>query len=177
MVSRNRMQNLYRLLRRVERDRIPGDAVEAGVARGGTAILIATTALRSPLDRQVWLYDAFELRGDYAANYDEVRRTFFETFRFDPKRVHLVRGLFEDTVSQFPNRRISFLHIDAAPYEGVKTCLEVLFRHLSPGGWIAFDNYGSQPGCRRAVDEHLAAHGLSGRLRRFSHAQAYVQKP
>ena len=32
MVSKNRLQNLYRLLCRVERDRVPGDMVEAGVA-------------------------------------------------------------------------------------------------------------------------------------------------
>ena len=127
MVSRNRMQNLYRLLRRVERDRIPGDAVEAGVARGGSAILIATMALRSSLDRQAWLYDVFELRGRSVATYDEVRRTFYDTFRFDPQRVHLNRGLFQDTIVQFPQRPISFLHIDAAPYEGVSTCLKGFF--------------------------------------------------
>jgi len=32
MVSKNRLQNLYRILYRVERDRVPGDMVEAGVA-------------------------------------------------------------------------------------------------------------------------------------------------
>ena len=45
MLSKNRLQNLHRLLCRVERDRIPGDMIEAGVARGGSAIFIAEMAL------------------------------------------------------------------------------------------------------------------------------------
>ena len=81
MVSRNRMQNLHRLLSRVERDGVAGDAVEAGVARGGSAIVITDTALRSDLDRQVWLYDAFDLIDRPPASYEQVRQTLFDVAR------------------------------------------------------------------------------------------------
>ena len=60
MVSRKRMQNLWRLMSRIERRGLAGDFVEMGVARGGTGLLLATFASRSRLPREVWLYDAFE---------------------------------------------------------------------------------------------------------------------
>jgi hypothetical protein len=97
-------------------------------------------------------------------------------FRFDPQRVHVVRGLFDETVRTFPDRPIAFVHIDAAHYEAVKPCLDAFFTKLSASGWVVFDNYGTRAGCRRAVDELLESHGLAGRLERFGHSQAFVQK-
>ncbi len=178
MVSRNRMQNLHRLQWRTERDGIEGDIVEAGVARGGSAILLASLAGRSRLDRQVWLYDAFELYPATQAEYETVHQTLFETFRFDPKRVHLSKGWFEDTVGQYPGRPISLLHIDAGQYDPVRCCLDHLFDHVSAGGWIVFDNYVYKRSTevRRAVDERLAEHDLLGELKRYGSTQAYVQK-
>jgi len=176
MISRNRMQNLHRLLYRIERDGIQGDAVETGVARGGSAILIASLLRDAGTDRQVWLYDAFELFDPAFAKYDEARCLLFEELRFDPDRVHLIKGLFEDTLPKHPDRPIAFLHVDAGGYETVRCCLENLWPQVQPGGWVAMDNYGVDPQCRRAADEFLAAHKQTGSLHRFSHAQAYFQR-
>jgi len=178
MVSRNRMQSLHRLQYRTERDVVEGDIVETGVARGGSAILLASLANQSRLDRQVWLYDAFELYSPALAEYQTVHQTLFETFRFDPERVHLSKGWFEDTVGQYPGRPISLLHIDAGEYDPVKCCLDHLFDHVSAGGWIVFDNYGYKRSTevRRAVDERLTRHNLLGELKRCGSTQAYVQK-
>lgn len=177
MVSRKRMQNLWRLLCRVERDEIPGDFVELGVARGGTGILLATAAARSRLPREVWLYDAFEMFSPPDAFYQEVHKRLFENFGFDPARVHLFQNWFRDAAPTCPDRPISFMHIDAGGYEPVKDCLEPWFPRVVTGGWIALDNYGVDRECQRATDEFLAGHGLSERLRRFGRTQVYFQKP
>lgn len=176
MVSKNRLQNLHRLLHRVECDRVPGDMVEVGVAGGGSAIVIATMALESRLDRQVWLCDGFEPFDPSGPRYDEVRERLFETFRFDPARVHLTRGLFEDVSSEYSSWPIAFRHIDAGGYEPVKCCLDGLYQHVQPGGWVVIDNYGVDEDCRRAVDELLQAEQAKPSLQRFHHTQAFFQR-
>lgn len=176
MISRNRMQNIHRLLYRVERDKIQGDVVEAGVACGGSAILITSLVLESKLEHQVWLYDAFELLGPDAPQFDTVHETLFKTFNFDPERVHLVKGLFETTLPEYPDRPIAFLHIDTSGYEPAKCCMENLYPHVQPGGWVVIDNYGADDGCHRAVDESLAIENRNGPLHRFGRSQAYFQR-
>ncbi len=179
MISRNRMQSLDRLLHRIERDQVPGDIVETGVARGGSAILLATRALESTLDRHVWLYDAFELfdAGDGPCAYlSEVEELLHDKFSFPRDRVHVVGGFFADTLPNHPEGPISLLHVDAGHYDVNKVCLDHLFSRVSPGGWLVVDNYGVCPHCRRAVDERLEQEGLAGAIQRFNHTQAFVQK-
>ena len=175
-ISRNRMHNLHRLLCRVERDGILGDVVETGVAHGGSAILIASLVLEAKLEHHVWLYDAFELLSSDGPQFGAVHETLFKTFSFDPERVHLVKGLFETTLPEYTGRPIAFLHIDASGYGPIKCCLENLYPHVQPGGWVVLDNYGVDDGCCRAVDELLAIEKRNGPLHRFGHTQAYFQR-
>ncbi len=176
MISRNRMQNIHRLLYRIERDRVPGDVVETGVARGGSAILIASILKESGADRQLWLYDAFELFEPVMARYEEARSLLFEELAFDPDRVHLAKGMFEDTLLHHPDRPIAFLHIDAGSYEAVRCCFDNLWPRVQPKGWVAVDNYGADEGCRRAVDEFLASDKTAESLCRFGHTQVYFRR-
>ena len=176
MISRNRMQSLHRLLYRIDRDGIPGDVVETGVARGGSSILIGSFIFDSPIPRELWLYDAFEILEPACAQFDDVHRLLFETFSFDPARVHLIKGLFDDSLPEYPDRPIALLHIDAGFYEPVKSCIDHLYDRVETGGWVVFDNYGVDEGCRKAVDELLERESKTNSLQRFSHTQAYFQK-
>lgn len=175
MVSRNRMQNLHRLFYRVERDHILGDVVETGVAQGGTAILLTSLVLEASIERQVWLYDAFESLNPDGPQFEVVHETLFKTFGFDPQRVHLVKGLFKITLPTYLGRPIALLHIDASGYEPVRCCLKNLYPHVQSGGWVVLDNYGVDKECRRAVNELLATEGRTGSLCRFGRTQAYFQ--
>lgn len=177
MVSRKKMQNLWRLLQRVERDRVEGDFVELGVARGGTAVLIAVVARGSRCTRQVWMYDAFEELQEPCAFYRDVYQLMFSEFGFDPGSVNLIKGFFGNVVNTRTPRPISFMHIDVSGYVPVKECLCPLFPVVVSHGWVVFDNYGVDKGCRKAVDEFLAEHNLSDRLHRFGRSQAFFQKP
>lgn len=173
MVSKRRMQNLWRLMWRGARAGVPGDYVELGTARGGTALLLEAHRRQSPgsADRQVWLYDAFEDFEPCFARYEDVRRLLFEESGCDPDTVHLVKGFFDVGLAARPPRPVAFLHVDAGGYEGVRAGLLAIWPYLSPGAWLVFDNYGVDEGCRQAVDESVPAG-----LERFGHTQAYVMK-
>jgi asparagine synthase (glutamine-hydrolysing) len=70
--------------------------------------------------------------------------------------VHLVAGLFEDTVR--PTGPIAVGHIDGDWYESVRVCLERLWPFVVRGGVLIIDDYDHWSGCRVAVDEFIATH-------------------
>lgn len=74
------------------------------------------------------------------------------------ERVHLHKGLFEDTLD--PTWPISLAHIDCDWYEPVRMCLERITPHLSVGGILVLDDYFDYGGATKATDEFLAAGGF-----------------
>ncbi|MAG54840.1 MAG: hypothetical protein CMJ83_00960 [Planctomycetes bacterium] len=178
MVSKRRMQNLWRLLGRVARDGVAGDYVELGTARGGTALLLAAHRdLCGDAAREVWLYDAFEDFDPPAARFDDVARLLFDEAGHDRRHVHLVKGFFDRVLPDRPARPIALLHLDAGGYEGVRDALKLTLPHVAAGGWVVFDNYGVDEDCRRAVHEVLDPVAMGNDLSRFGHTQVYVQVP
>jgi hypothetical protein len=75
-------------------------------------------------------------------------------------RYTFVQGWFQDTVPVSDVGPIAFLRLDGDLYESTKVCLEHLFPKISPGGYLVVDDY-AMVGCRKAVDEYLAPHGLT----------------
>jgi len=179
-----KLENIAAVVQSVEQQRVPGMFIEAGVALGGSAILIAR--LKSPT-RQFSLFDVFGmipppsardepdahtryqeiasgtsdgLRGDKYYGYEDdlytkVRRNLVENgVNLDRDRVTLVKGLFEDTLEI--REPVAFAHVDCDWYDSVKVCIERITPQLSPNGILIFDDYQSYSGCRRAVDEFLA---------------------
>jgi predicted O-methyltransferase YrrM len=176
-----KLENLAALIQEVTASKVAGDVIEAGVALGGSAILLA---LLKPQTARLTLYDVFEMipapgendGPDAHARYEVIRsgasaglgdQTYYgyvenlqdqvqrnlETFGVDlaRDRVALERGLFQDTLH--PAGPVSFAHIDCDWYDSVRTCIERIVPRLSPGGILVFDDYNSYSGCRRAVDE------------------------
>lgn len=180
-----KLENIAALAAAVSEAGIAGDFIEAGVALGGSAILLARL---KPPSRQLTLYDVFEMipppgendGPDAHERYDVIRSgasaglggdTYYgyvddlssrvcanlEAFgvSLEADKVVLERGLFADTL--FPTGPIAFAHIDCDWYDSVKICIERVMPHLSRGGILVFDDYNSYSGCRRAVDELRAA--------------------
>src|SRR5271167_1510198 len=56
----SRLRGLYRGVRYVVGREIPGDVVECGAARGGSAALMALTLRELKAQRSIWLFDTFE---------------------------------------------------------------------------------------------------------------------
>jgi O-methyltransferase len=185
-LSAVKLRNVEACLTAAVREQVPGDFLEAGVALGGSAIVIAG---RLEGARRFLGYDVFgmipepgeadpsevheryqiiasgESQGiggeQYYGYRDDLYADVVAAFSafgvpVDGDRIQLHPGLFEDTLN--PSRPIAFAHIDCDWYDPVALCLERIHPHLSPGGWIVADDYYTYGGARRAVDEHLAAH-------------------
>jgi O-methyltransferase len=185
-----RVQNLYRLAKRVEKEGVPGDIVECGVYNGGTAAVLARVATHSNLGRTIWLFDSFqgmpettEVDGDDARRYvGEVRgsadqvRDLLHRAGADLARVRIVEGLFQETFPTVQIPKIALLNIDADWYESVKLCLEMFYDCVAPKGFVCLDDYGHWPGCRRAVDEFFEKRGLSYPLQVVDYTARWFQK-
>lgn len=191
MCSNSRLRNLYRSTRYVIETNVEGDLVECGCARGGSAAMVALTQKSLGCRRPIWLFDTFEglpapsandpdreiadiYTGTCVGSVEAVQR-FFDSLGIGPN-LHLIKGLFQDTLPKRRPERIALLHIDGDWYDSVKTCLESLFDLLSPGGIIQFDDYGYWQGARKAVDEFLSARGIRSPLMRIDYSGRYIVK-
>jgi O-methyltransferase len=190
LVGPARIQNLTRLAQRLEDERIPGDVVECGVFRGGTAAILARSATHSPLPRTVWLFDIFQGMppatpvdgpeadswvGNLVSSPARVEKLLRRTGA-DLSRVRIVPGLFQDTLPSVRIPQIALLNIDADWYESVKLCFDTFYDAVAPRGFISIDDYGAWPGCRRAVDEFFQSRSLSFPLQRVDEAAHWFQK-
>ena len=152
-----RLRTLERCAEDVNRRRVPGDFVEAGVALGGSAIVLASLMGDG---RSFHGFDVFgtipppgpndppEAHQRYAVIAsgqsrgirggattaicrisDHVAATF-ERYGWpvDGSRVSLHQGLFEDTLK--PRAPVALAHVDSDWYEPVRTCLERIAPYL-----------------------------------------------
>lgn len=167
----------------VIKNNIPGDFVECGVWRGGSAMLIALTLIRlGVFDRKIWLYDTFEGMppptkddksggGVYAeailekekkgtgvwcySSLKEVQNNLSK-IQYPYKNIHFIVGKVEETIpNQMPNQ-ICLLRLDTDWYESTKHELTHLYPRLNNKGIMIIDDYGAWMGARKAVDEFVA---------------------
>lgn len=181
MCSYPRLRGIYEAVNRAVRQGIPGEIVECGCARGGSAALAGLTLLaRRDEARRLWLFDTFEglppptledpefaeaigLVGQCRGDLEEVQDLFEELSLLD--RTTFVKGLFEKTVHTARTGPIAFLHLDGDWFSSVKVCLEAFYDRIAPGGTIQIDDYGHWKGARKAVDEFLTMRNLRPKLR------------
>ncbi len=190
MIDSVRAGNLLRLAQRIEEEKIPGDVVECGVYRGGSAATMARVATHSNLKRTVWLFDSFqgmppvtEVDGPGALDwvgalaYDarKVEKLLRQTGA-DLSRVRIVEGFFADTFPTVNIPQIALLNVDSDWYESVKICFEQFYDAVAPGGFVSIDDYGAWPGCRLAVDEFFKNRGLTHKIIRVDSTAVWFQK-
>ncbi len=185
---------------------VPGDFVELGVARGGSAALLGAAIFErtggGEPRRRLWLFDSFEglpeptakdfgadhttgdhvrplSRGACLGTLEDVTDYLLTTLRFPADRVVFVKGWFEQTVAANAARigAIAVLRIDGDWYESTKTCLDGLYDRVSVGGAVIVDDYGSCYGAQRALDEFLAARKLAIDLRFDGRGGCWFLKP
>lgn len=183
-LKEHNLRELAALVIELERDGREGLVIEAGTARGGSAIVLA--AAKAPI-RPMKVYDVFgmipppgerdgtdvheryetiaggEARGvggdTYYGYRDDLYREVTESFSrlgvpAGEHNVELIQGLFEDTIEL--DEPVAFAHLDGDWYESTMTCLERIAPRLVPGGRIVLDDYNKWSGCRNAVDEYFA---------------------
>jgi hypothetical protein len=178
------LRELASVVIELERAQRPGLIVEAGTARGGSAIVLAAAKAAA---RPMKVYDVFGMipppgehdgedvheryatiasgaargvGGDTYYGYrDDLYREVTESFSrlgvpVAEHNVELIQGLFEDTIDL--DEPVAFAHLDGDWYESTMTCLTRIAPLLVPGGRIVLDDYDKWSGCRTAVDEYFA---------------------
>ncbi|MEI9927685.1 MAG: TylF/MycF/NovP-related O-methyltransferase [Sphingomonas sp.] len=158
---------------------IAGGFVECGVWLGGASLFAALAFDHFGQQRELLLYDTFA--GFPKDSFDvkdgqKVRGPSYPSFRaaveanlreHGVERFRIVEGAVEATLAEFRPAAISILRLDTDHYTSTKAEMDHLFPILSPGGVLIVDDYGLYEGSRRAVDEHLAAHGAPMMLARI----------
>ena len=185
-LSDRKIYNLETCLKEVEKKSVPGFFIEAGIALGGSAIIIASLMENKRIFHG---YDVFEMipppteedDNKSQARYEVIKSgnskgignnpyygyiddlylkvtNNFKTFglEVDSKKIFLHKGLFQDTMTFEGQERVAFAHIDCDWYQPVKFCLETIYQFLSPQGYIVLDDYHDYGGCKKAVHEFLA---------------------
>jgi Macrocin-O-methyltransferase (TylF) len=192
MCSNSRLRGLHSAVRDVVTKNIPGDLVECGTARGGSACLMGLTLKELGAKRLLWVFDTFD--GIPAPTADDpdfqIARLYAGSFRGSLEEVNalfdahgisaqcrLVKGRFQETLSESGVRQIAVLHIDGDWYDSVKTCLDHFYDRVSPGGVIQIDDYGHWEGARKAVDEFIKKRSISSPLRSLDYSGRQFVKP
>jgi len=183
-LSEDALKDLYDAVARIEAAGTSGILIEAGCALGGSAIVIATAKARAralfvydtfgmipaPSERDgADVHARYEViaRGEstgiggnrYYGYEDDLLSKVTENFRrhgvpVAQHAVHLVKGLFQDTLHV--DQPVALAHLDGDWYESVTTCLQRITPRLVPGGVIVVDDYDQWSGCRRAVDDYFS---------------------
>ncbi len=180
MVGGLRLDNLEECVGRAVRDDVPGDLIECGVWRGGSAILMrALLEVYGDKERRVWVADSFRglpkpdparypvdagdllhQRDQLAVSLEEVKDNFARYGYLD-ERVRFLEGWFEDVLPAAPIEKLSVLRVDGDMYKSTMEALESLYPKLSRGGFAIIDDYGAMPSCKLAVDDFRLRQGVS----------------
>jgi hypothetical protein len=168
----DRVAALHGAAEHVTRNKIPGAVVETGVWRGGSMMVAALALLGARAsERELYLFDTFQgmpspgekdgrraaamwHRTWMSAGEEGVRRAM-ESTGYPAERIHLVKGLVEETVPARAPEELALLRIDTDFYSPVRHALEHLYPRLQSGGILIIDDYGAWEGARRAVDEYF----------------------
>jgi hypothetical protein len=167
---------IFKLMKSVAH--LPGDMAECGVYQGATLIAEALYLKQNKIPKSICACDSFEgfdetvlseiaLGGTNESHkriggFDDtsVRLIQNKLSRLGlNERVHLLKGYFQNSLSELKDRRFCFVHLDCDLYDSYKTCLDFFYSRLVPSGIILFDEYNDPPwpGCNKAVDEFLDA--------------------
>jgi O-methyltransferase len=198
MVGLARLANVREVTQTALADGVPGDLVETGVWRGGTAIYMRAVlaaagdaartvvacdsfaglpeadAERFPMDVPLRLHEHPQL----AVGLDRVKANFARYGLLDDQ-VRFVPGWFRDTLPKLATEldAIAVLRLDGDMYESTSDALTHLEPLVSPGGFVIVDDYNGIEACRQAVTDHRAAHGITAELHPVDWTAVWWRKP
>ncbi|MGH7179798.1 MAG: TylF/MycF/NovP-related O-methyltransferase, partial [Tepidisphaeraceae bacterium] len=183
MTTPERMYALYKAVQYVHGAKIPGDIVECGVWKGGSAMVCAMTLMQlGSTDRTLWLYDTYEGMAEPSdkdvdfenrdalhtwrtlqknghnewcySPVEEVERNLIST-GYPREKIQFVKGKVEETIPAQAPREISILRLDTDWYESTHHELVHLYPRLAQGGVLILDDYGTWQGSREATDKYF----------------------
>lgn len=177
-----RLRQLRALIGRVLQEGVPGDLLEAGVWRGGSAIYqAAVLADHGVTDRRLVLADSFGGYPGIDAHYfavplEEVQTNFASHGHLGSAIVFLP-GWFAHTLESAPVSTLALVHVDVLDGPGTRAALNALYERVSPGGVVMVSGYETVPACRAAVDQYRRTAWIQAPLIAVDGSAVYWRKP
>jgi O-methyltransferase len=150
LVDVYRCWELWHLVRQVAD--VPGDILEVGVWRGGTAALMAVRAKMLGCGAGIHLCDTFEgvvkttradahyTGGEHSDTSVQIVETLLKQLGIDRATIHA--GIFpESAPPQLEGTPLRMAHIDVDVYESGRQSFEWIWPRVSPGGVVIFDDF------------------------------------
>jgi hypothetical protein len=197
--SEERIYALHKAVKYIVSSKIPGDFVECGVWRGGSAMVVAYSLLEmGETNRKIYLYDTFEgmsepTKDDYLLSDKSVSaeselkkgkvkgediwclsslsevRNNMLSTGYPEDKLVFIKGKVEDTIPKTMPLKISLLRLDTDWYESTKHELTYLFPILVQNGVLLIDDYGHWAGSKKATDEYFSVNKIPILLNRVDY--------
>ena len=144
--------NLFLIIRHYLKRLPPGDIIEFGSYRGGSAIFMASVARTIGLKSRVWALDTYDGMPETDVKVDLHRRGNFSDVDYDElvayaaklglENLTFVKGRFEETARMVLSRArgVALAHIDCDIRSAVEFAYEAVRTNMVDGGYIAFDD-------------------------------------
>jgi hypothetical protein len=179
--------------------KLPGEIIECGVYKASSLIRLATfrNLLENDFSRKILGFDAFgkfpsqnlllesdlefveyfESSGGFGLEESEVEAILADK---GFKNIFLRKGSVFDTLpaylDEYPETKISFLHLDMDVKEPTLFALDLLYDRVVPNGIIVFDDYGTIAGETEAVDEFIQKKRLVLEKLTFYKTSSFIRK-
>ena len=184
MVGTQRLENFRAAILEVNRNKIPGIIAELGVWRGGAMIMAAAVCKESGLQRELYVFDAFESLPGYrgAASFLENSMEdvvdHFKLFDVYDDHVHFVKGLFKDTLPKFEDFHdpIAVLRVDGNFYDSYQDAMYYLYPKVPVGGIVIFDDVMSHTSVSRFWNDFRTDYDMPEKLNRIDKHSAWFRK-
>ena len=177
-----KLLSIIKSIKEIQRKKVKGIFLEAGVALGGSLVLIAAYSK----NQKIKGYDTFGLippptKDDPQKSFERykviasgkskgINGQIYYGYREDLisfvsskienltkknafNRTELIKGKIQETMKI--NEKVAFAHIDVDWYESVKYCIENIWPKLNKGGILILDDYFFYEGCKKAVDKYF----------------------
>jgi len=199
LLSESRLFSLYSLAKQICVEDLPGNFVECGTCKGGSAALIAFVIKHySRRPRVLYAFDTFEgmpapteidkhqgipanltgfgegtLKAAISENLDKICELLQVRNIVVP-----VKGLFAQTLPKYKSAigSIAFLHADGDWYESTMDIFNTLYDSVIANGLIQVDDYGHWEGCKQALHDFEKMKGESFSLQRIDETGVWFQK-
>ncbi|MEG4628740.1 TylF/MycF/NovP-related O-methyltransferase [Microcoleus sp. AR_TQ3_B6] len=199
LLSESRLFSLYCLAKQICVEDLPGNFVECGTCKGGSAALIAFVIKHySRRPRVLYAFDTFEgmpppteidkhqgipanltnfgegtLKAAISENLDKICKLLQVRDIVVP-----IKGLFAETLPKYKSAigSIAFLHADGDWYESTMDIFNTLYDSVISNGLIQVDDYGHWEGCQQAVHDFERMKGESFSLHTIDETGVWFQK-
>ncbi|WP_332980449.1 class I SAM-dependent methyltransferase [Microcoleus sp. A003_D6] len=199
LLSESRLFSLYCLAKQICVEDVPGNFVECGTCKGGSAALMAFVIKHySRRPRVLYAFDTFEgmpapteidrhqgipanltgfgegtLKASISENLDKICELLQVRDIVVP-----VKGLFAQTLPKYKSAigSIAFLHADGDWYESTMDIFNTLYDSVISNGFIQVDDYGHWEGCKQAVHDFERMKGESFSLHTIDETGVWFQK-